>query len=1145
MDTGTHSGQAALFDTSSEPASPVHVTGGPVVMPATRGGRGSSNSSAVPSLEDRAYATRLAIHTYWVGLLVSVAAALVVILTAIDVQSGRIPDTEGHGWAFSTLFGPDFGSGLNEQGLTVLTTEGELTAGGLKTLERLLAVHLVVDSIFAAVYAALLWLTVRTVAKGWWRTAGYVAVGLLLVADLLENLLAFLVFFADWSMSAVPIFTAAKWFLAIIVVAIVALSLIVPLQSADQRSPRKRLGRGFTALLHQRYSYVPVLAIFILSIPSGAAILEQLPDVQRRWVFDGSTGLRHALAAMISTTALGLYLLAVGRRRTVSALGHRRRSEPDGKRSTAAYASTAMRTAEAAEPKRRRYYGVWVVPPAAALLGFAVIIAAGRSELILQGRFLVFIGVPLLLVIAGSAITGRIWGTKIAQEHGWPRPYQQLTYTLEEAFAIGIAGTIAGVAAVVVGGLSLLRAFTPLVILPAVEYVPVGGDPANVVRKVAALLAVGAVAVIIPWLLMIILAKKVGGPTRPPLHWQRSRFGQMLLGIARRMKLTAPLRFLWHRGAWILLLITVAVFLGLGLLPRFAAWIGLSATATLALGALAGILSATALVLQDRPTAEIFRLFRLRRTPLVSLLVLTILLASLFSGGGGIHDVNPGPAAASTTDVRPTMQRAFDDWYVNAAKCELTVGTYRVRPMIMVAAEGGGIRASYWTVRGLQAISDETCGKYSTLFSAGASGGSVGLTVARFSGAAQDPGRAAVDAVKEIAKPQILSRAADGTFIRDLLYGATGLPVPRIGEQDGWDWRDRARLIEDGWAESSGWGNQRFLGPDSTLSSATGQLILNSTSVKDNCRVWVSQVQVAGPATDPSPSFDPEKNCDKNPGAATRTIDLFRAYGPYTDDGSAPTCLGSISSATAALLTARFPYVTPSGVVGPCPDREVRPGQRTEPYWPETQLVDGGYIENSGLATITDLSDQWVGMVRETNRRALTGNSPEPALVVPIIVFLTNADRNASQPALDASPTSELAVPPRTYIRGGGALDSNEALLGRAQDAVALDGFCSSTLDQPACSALQRRFPTRVVVVDRLTQPEIGAPLGWVLSGASITSMDNAMIAQLETHCPANQPDGGTPSAGGPSRSDGDVICRAGLATLGDLERYFTFTSPS
>jgi hypothetical protein len=215
------------------------------------------------------------------------------------------------------------------------------------------------------------------------------------------------------------------------------------------------------------------------------------------------------------------------------------------------------------------------------------------------------------------------------------------------------------------------------------------------------------------------------------------------------------------------------------------------------------------------------------------------------------------------------------------------------------------------------------------------------------------------------------------------------------------------------------------------------------------------------------------------------------------------------------------------------------------PYWPETQLVDGGYIENSGLATITDLSDQWLGLVRENNRRALTGNSPKPALVVPIIVFLTNGDRNVTQPALDASPTSELAVPPTTYVRGGSALDSNEALLGRAQGAVALEGFCSRTLDHPACAALQRRFPSRVVVVDRVTQPEIGAPLGWVLSGASISSMDIAMIAQSKTQCAGNEPNVEAPTATGPTRTDKQVVCRAGFATLGDLDRYFNFKPTS
>ena len=75
--------------------------------------------------------------------------------------------------------------------------------------------------------------------------------------------------------------------------------------------------------------------------------------------------------------------------------------------------------------------------------------------------------------------------------------------------------------------------------------------------------------------------------------------------------------------------------------------------------------------------------------------------------------------------------------------------------MLLFAAEGGGIRAAYWTVRGLQAIDDTTCGERSALFSAGASGGSVGLTVARFSGTPDRPNTAgAVDAVKQMAAPR-------------------------------------------------------------------------------------------------------------------------------------------------------------------------------------------------------------------------------------------------------------------------------------------------------------------------------------------------------------------------------------------------------
>ena len=586
----------------------------------------------------------------------------------------------------------------------------------------------------------------------------------------------------------------------------------------------------------------------------------------------------------------------------------------------------------------------------------------------------------------------------------------------------------------------------------------------------------------------------------------------------------------------------------LGIFPRLAGWIGLAGTATLALGSIAGMLSAVALLIQDRPTAELFRVLRLKRSPLVTLLGLTLVLVSLLGGQSSIHEVDRGPAAPDVRDSRLTMPASFDAWLDSPDPCLTTVGGRPVRPMLLFAAEGGGIRAAYWTVRGLQAIADTTCGERSALFSAGASGGSVGLTVARFSGTPTSPNSAgAVDAVKQMAAPHILSRAADGTFVRDLVYGASGVPVQRYAEPDPFTWKDRARLIEDGWADAPGaggldWGDRDYLTPNDELSPATGQLVLNSSDVKHACRVWVSQVSPGTTVTESDArSFDPERSCDKTPGPGARTIDLFSAYGPFVPGSEPESCLGRIRAATAALLTARFPYVTPSAVIGPCPPVEAE-GGKAAPYWPRTQLVDGGYIENSGLATITDLSDDWQSLVRNHNAEVLASPSSTEPLVVPIVVFLTNGDRRVVQPAIDTSPVSELAVPLLTYLRGGTSLSGNDALLERARAAVELDGFCPGTA--AACTDLQNHFPSRVVVIDRVTQPEIGAPLGWVMSQASINSMDTAMTTgQLEVRCAANTPR--RSGAYAPVQADRETqpSCRTGYATLGDLVRYYTTRS--
>ena len=210
------------------------------------------------------------------------------------------------------------------------------------------------------------------------------------------------------------------------------------------------------------------------------------------------------------------------------------------------------------------------------------------------------------------------------------------------------------------------------------------------------------------------------------------------------------------------------------------------------------------------------------------------------------------------------------------------------------------------------------------------------------------------------------------------------MPVQHYAEPDPFTWKDRARLIEDGWADAPGaggpdWGDRDFLTPSDQLSPATGELILNSSEVKHACRVWVSQVSpgAAGdrdptrrasipsaPATSPPAPGRGRSTCSPRTGRSCRAPTPRPAWA-----GSA--------SATAALLTARFPYVTPSAVIGPCPPVGDRGGKAT-PYWPRTQLVDGGYIENSGLATITDLSDDWLSLVRDHNAEVLAAG-PRPS----------------------------------------------------------------------------------------------------------------------------------------------------------------------
>ncbi|HEX7345890.1 MAG TPA: hypothetical protein VF253_03815, partial [Candidatus Limnocylindrales bacterium] len=99
-----------------------------------------------------------------------------------------------------------------------------------------------------------------------------------------------------------------------------------------------------------------------------------------------------------------------------------------------------------------------------------------------------------------------------------------------------------------------------------------------------------------------------------------------------------------------------------------------------------------------------------------------------------------------------------------------------------------------------------------------------------------------------------------------------------------------------------------------------------------------------------------------------------------------------------------------------------------------------------------------------------------------------------------------------------------DALLQRVSTTVRTRSICpppgTGSVD---CDAVATAFPRRVIVVDRTAQPEVTAPLGWVLSQASMTGLDRAMEHQVATTC---------------SSAASEPSCQKGYGTLGDLLGY-------
>jgi hypothetical protein len=395
-------------------------------------------------------------------------------------------------------------------------------------------------------------------------------------------------------------------------------------------------------------------------------------------------------------------------------------------------------------------------------------------------------------------------------------------------------------------------------------------------------------------------------------------------------------------------------------------------------------------------------------------------------------------------NARPPIGVAFDQWFERLDREHPTAdGTH---PVILVATEGGGIRAAYWTAAVLTSLTDTIPTFSEHVFGISAvSGGALGSTVYDALLVRRSQTKTDVD---EDYTPQANEQYSLRFAARQMLSHDGVAPTLAAMTQPDLAQRfvpapifpDRARALEGSWERAWSHSIARRDGKhDDTfgngfLAMMNGRqdrfpsLFLNGTIVETGQRIIASNLRIDG---------------TNGQNDLARAVDLFGAIGE------------DVRVSTAVANSTRFTYVSPAGTLLRAKNSnggsilECAPGARCE------HVVDGGYFENSGSATITDVIE-------------VLSRSKYAARIRPHVVFIQF--RMADPAPVDSVTTAnEVLSPVRALlaVRGAHADLATEEL----KETVGPMNFTQFELVQ-----------TKAVF-----------PLGWLLSDRTRNLMDQQM----------------------------------------------------
>jgi hypothetical protein len=445
----------------------------------------------------------------------------------------------------------------------------------------------------------------------------------------------------------------------------------------------------------------------------------------------------------------------------------------------------------------------------------------------------------------------------------------------------------------------------------------------------------------------------------------------------------------------------------------------------------------------------------------VRLDVIALACAAAFSFWNDNHDVRPAELRAATTTDRPSgplpsVTASYHGWLA-------TLPPAASNTVFVVAAEGGGIRAAYWTATVLGRLGESDDGRFANQLYAvsGISGGTLGATVY---GALRANGYRAGNLTakaQEILAEDFLSPTVAKLVTGDFAQWFLPLPI---------HWFDRSTAIEAAFNDS-----YRRATHDDTLTKpitalmpdarrGIPALVMNMTIVESG------RAAVIAPFTWNSSELPSAKQYTCWVGDCARTPPVL----------AAPDLVQSVHN------SARFTYVSPAGHV------------RTRTGASAGHVVDGGYFDPTGVETLLDLTrvlrkaDDSRRVVPIYITNAMIPSNLNAGALTAAACGGGKAEAEPPPPSADASRDAPLALlgevlSPVEALLGTRAAHGRLAVKRQDADVAAITfGFCTMKRDDKTG---KWRRPEPGEKPDTIHDP----PLGWQLSRPMTEQLDAYM----------------------------------------------------